>query len=834
MARHNLIGVSVVLLIVGIGLAYHFSLIFFLLLGFPGIGLLIWGLIKKAPPRPVLPARAPLRVSRRRSEPATTPPPPAPPADEPPRIWSGVIKPLISSLEASPAGRPESATPYFAGPGTTVEVGGYVLRDPLIYVADTDIVANYDASLLCLRRRIAPPKQEPPKSLGYWPQLEEVEPYQVGNYVHWLANGKSDPDVDLGYVFLFFYGLERRTLIDGQDIIPICQELVRLLGIYGYSGSFKGYATGLLTHLVMIGRLRPTKKLIEKLLGHQREYITDDLQTLILGHLAHEKEALPSDWGMRLAASDTRGRKSIVIKRAPDEFASLFRSKYQAQFGSGPIPEPGGRETVLHYRPASPTLLPRTYGYERIPVAKWTSVKGWAKIVTQIAGIWNECIEELRSYAKKAHSKGADSAVAYEALPDVLKEEVDHPHQDEWNAVLAQHAKDEGPLLLPVGKIAEILGFKRRPRLTVKMSRDVAEFAEGMGSPLEPDARYVNKGYPWSAHVAALKLPEEPALPQGKSYLFSSLILRLALEIARADGEVDEDERRAISEFLGERFMLGWNDRIRLNGLLEVLLLDEGSLSGLKKKLASQFTENQRQAVGRFLVTIAAASEGVVEKETEALERTFRSLDIDPGLVQAYLAELGLAAPEKPVLAATAEPETGGETIPPPSAEPRTDKEAIPSPPALDLNRIRALRKESDAVAKMLVEAMEQAHIEEDDTEEDEPEDEEQPAAQPPESTSTPTTPPPPPSPPGEVPAASDGLEALRPDFHTLLKDLLKRDEWPRRDFDALARSHGTTASAAIDELNAWSDEHLGDFLLNGDDPVIVTAEFKSRLGASK
>ena len=46
---------------------------------------------------------------------------------------------------------------------------------------------------------------------------------------------------DAGYAFLFFYGLERRLLVEQQDQGPILKEVVRLLETQNVSGSFNEY-----------------------------------------------------------------------------------------------------------------------------------------------------------------------------------------------------------------------------------------------------------------------------------------------------------------------------------------------------------------------------------------------------------------------------------------------------------------------------------------------------------------------------------------------------------------------------------------------------------------
>ena len=54
-------------------------------------------------------------------------------------------------------------------------------------------------------------------SLGYWPTYISLSPQARGAYLDWLFGERSDPETPIGYVFIYFYGLERRVLIDGTQ-----------------------------------------------------------------------------------------------------------------------------------------------------------------------------------------------------------------------------------------------------------------------------------------------------------------------------------------------------------------------------------------------------------------------------------------------------------------------------------------------------------------------------------------------------------------------------------------------------------------------------------------
>lgn len=89
--------------------------------------------------------------------------------------------------------------------------------------------------------------------MSYWPAYAAIGPEARASYLAWLAQGRSDPQAYIGYVFLFFYGLERRILHDAQDSLKaraevpvLLQEVERLLDVYGSNHSFAGYASRLL------------------------------------------------------------------------------------------------------------------------------------------------------------------------------------------------------------------------------------------------------------------------------------------------------------------------------------------------------------------------------------------------------------------------------------------------------------------------------------------------------------------------------------------------------------------------------------------------------------
>ena len=96
-------------------------------------------------------------------------------------------------------------------------------------------------------------------SLGYWPRYCSISAECRGAYIKWLAGNRSDPNIPLGYVFIYFYGLERRVIVDSivgsvddLEFVAIFKEILRLKEIYGKSNSFNNYSARLLETMCIL------------------------------------------------------------------------------------------------------------------------------------------------------------------------------------------------------------------------------------------------------------------------------------------------------------------------------------------------------------------------------------------------------------------------------------------------------------------------------------------------------------------------------------------------------------------------------------------------------
>jgi hypothetical protein len=75
------------------------------------------------------------------------------------------------------------------------------------------------------------------------------------------------------------------------------------------------------------------------------------------------------------------------------------------------------------------------------------------------------------------------------------------------------------------------------------------------------------------------------------------------------------------------------------------------------------------------------------------------------------------------------------------------------------------------------------------------------------------------------VATPSDAAPALNPHYLPLYQELIAQPQWAKADFIKLAAKYNLMPVAVTDVINAWADDALGDFLIEGEDPVTIHAE---------
>lgn len=661
-----------------------------------------------------------------------------------------------------------------------LDLGFGEISDPLIYATSKAYKGTFDASLVDGSLPVVSQTSIHCQPLPYWPTYYDASPEQRKTYLDWLIGGRCDPHVELGYVFIYFYGLERRVLVDQEDFVIIANEMIRLLPIYGASNSFRSYSARLMWLSLFLRSCQADvpPKLLERAINATIRW-TDELLDYLLAALVNVGRPVPPELAIVIAKNDHRSTSSVIVSRHEQQFTKLFESKFNERFSDGLLLKTSSRPKPIAYHPASGSLLRDSRWQEKL-----STMPNALKITSQfkpLVEIWEQCIDELKAY-NRVHRKsdGQLTSEVYEALPPELRED-DHPEYDSWMELWERHANAEGWPLVPVSELAELKGIEPRTRLTKTQSQRIAQTASAIGIGFVPDFETTNRNYSWDEKVC-LFFEEPNAERNNKTYKPASALLRLGMSIAAADGDIDQVEMEFIDSHIEESFNLSDADSKRLECLTYLLSKCPDADNSVTKSLCKNLSKSNRKLLGEFLVGIAAADQVLHPGEIRALKKAYRALEIAPSELDHLLARF---APQDLPTNESFSTKT-------------VEKELY-----LDMTAIAQIMTETREVSRLLQEAMGDAEPD-NQSSEAKPDDSNKQVES--ESSSgivdiEPATP-------------NNQFNGLPSRYHSFLESVLTQPSWDADQLESLARVNGQMLRGVVEAINEWSYDNFEDWLI--------------------
>jgi uncharacterized tellurite resistance protein B-like protein len=689
----------------------------------------------------------------------------------------------------SPRAPPSTARSGFFGASDTVSVAGRTLRGPLAYVVATGSDADASAIVSSLRVGNAAIAED----LPYWPTYSQATPSQRARYLDWLAAGRSDPRVAIGYVFIFFYGLERRVLVDRTDHEIVRAELNRLLAIYGgVKQSFRGYASALAGFMALPQLATLSERDVCSQLGDLFEHDPIARSGLLAWFHVHERP-LPARYAMLVAASMDGAKRGAVVKRARAEVEELFAIRYRERFAEGMRLDAAKRPELVSYHPGSPSLL---HASRKLAVSI-PHVLGRSAQFTPVVDVWNDCIGDLKklSFTRRTDASAPLTGEAWMALPPELRADHEHPEQDAWDTAVQAAPRLGAFRIIPAGRLAALAGIEVDDRVTGSRLRRAVEAAALLGYAVEPDARVYARTMQASSELVIWEAPITIA-PNAALWRSVHTMLSLTLSIALADGEVSDEEAHTVHAMIANLFPLDDAMRSRVAALRLLLVRQPSRVTGVAKKLKESRTPTELAKIGRLLVTVAAVDGVITDGEHRALKNLYKVMGVGASeLAAAIVASGARFETDEPVEVRAAQPQRPGEMIPSPAS----------TVPTLNAAAIEAILAETREVAALLSEVLD------DDDDRD----------------ATPI-----PSPPRIENPANGEWSTLDFRFHGVLRELLTRPTWTVGDVRALALRSKLMPGAILETLNAWAEDRFGDYVIEEEGDWRINTQLLERRSA--
>jgi len=706
----------------------------------------------------------------------------------------------------------------FYGAGETLALERGQLQSPLVYAVAGTLPQPYEPSLIEFGLPVTRPGIQPGQEPADWASYRAFNPTQRACYLQWIASDRRQPDIPRPYVNLYLQGLERRIVRDGQDHQAIAVELIGLLSTYQTVVAFRRDLTSLLWLTISLSvDVQPvSQETVDSAIQHTIDW-NETLLRYCLATFAQMQWKISPTLARTITTLNPRATSSVVHQRHAEKFSTLFDKRLDEAFPDGLRFELSGRAERLDYVCLNPALVRLPRSETRLGARQ--RVANDHPQLQALVTLWGRCTDELRSYdrAHRAAEGGTLTTEMWEALPEVSRDQ-DHPEAAAWSELIQQGSLKFGCPLVPIASLAKIKKFEQRGRLTKRQVEQLLTTASNLQLAIEPDARMLGRNYAWNETVAIF--PRRDDSPEDlANYHAASILLRLGVNIAAADGTIDDLETQRITSHLSQQFALSATSVDRLEHLRFALIHSPSLVETLEKSLQEKLKPDQRQVVGEFLVGIAASDGFISTEELKALKKAWQALGLEPASLDALLTI----------------PSTGADSALEPASE------SI----VLDQDRIAQIMQDTQRVAEMLRAAMsedgdhESDHSDEverslefttaasgnhqaevastpiDDTpvatrietpslRETAPEHIATARFAPPTIENSHTT----------TPALWTGLPAR---YQDLLRSLLTKPIWNRQELDQLARSHGLMLSGALEAINEWVYEIHSDWLTTED-----------------
>lgn len=726
--------------------------------------------------------------------PARTPSEPPPPLPSPPSSQSpsesfftaGESKsaPATAAVHAIPAPPDGYGDGRWVPAGESVTISGVAIPGGLIYVGARLNAINglVDPCLISAHLPIAVVGNYRNGGMGYWPSFATISPTQRRAYLDWLAEGRSDPACDIGFVFLYFYGLERRIIFDTghDDTIKvewpgIAREVRRLLSIYGGgSDSFRRYATDLLHWVELQGM--DARLYDESLPDFAPSYELPFRLRLALGQAAFDRSPLSAS----LALAWLRHAPGVYLRtpatRCPDEFASLWMERYGETFGKGLVLPKNKTKLKAQYRPAS-----SGFGGQAVDLTfgDLPDVAAMTAPVKKLQELAERCTDELAAYSRLLGKEPAlkGSLEAALLLPANQRPKAT---RDRLEAFAERVASE--PLTLPVEELARELGAAQQS-LTRDRLRAVATALDGIGLGLEPN------------FIAGARAPvgRDPVVVFRKSapeehytitaaYQTAVLTLQLAAACACADGQFHALEIAHL-----QREIHGWRhlapfERERLRAHLQLLVAAPPTLAGLRSKLEPLPTE-AKETLATMMATLVQTDGAVVPAEVKFLEKAYRVLGVETARVFSDVHAAGSGTPAKA-------------------------RKARAASFQLDRDRIAALQRDTEQVSALLSKIFVEEPVLEHRGQSD-------------------------PEPEVQVESDAGAWALVLDEPHTALaRLLLSRAQWSRAELEDAAADLDLMLDGALEQINEAAFDAFDAPLCEGDETVDINTDLLEKLVA--
>ena len=703
---------------------------------------------------------------------------------------------------ASPRKGPGKHKTYKAKPKRLGDPTGWIPKDGIARVGGRNIGGMVYVGRGPRADRYSPPDNsfiDPSKKVAsrggdydgqgmyYWPNYSTIDPRSRATYLDWLASGRSDPRCNVGYVFLYFYGLERRVFVDKtepHERADIVAEVRRLLELYENNQSIRRYLGAFIDATSLLESSGTPQPVFE-----HNGYDVPAHVLLAVGRMAARDVPLTSDWLLSWYLCHPETRLRTPAKRAFAEFKAYFQYLFGKKYPNGLKIRTPRRRLKLQYHAASGNFTTDLNEYVgEIPDV--SSLSAPLRVAKRIADASADGLDKYSRYLGR-NPDGRGSIEAHALLPEPLWPQFPCPDKEELQ-IWARNQIESGGLV-PVEDVVGRLEGAAPDRIGKHQLVGVADALARLDVGMAPDPRFAIRKPQKGEPVVLFHLPADTCTIESASEAYQSAILNLAVEtlVADADGQIDRAEREHMVGQIDANESVTEAERARLHANLSWMIAVPPDIGMLRTRLRNA-PEDMRSALGQFAVVASGADGAITPEEIRVIERLYGVMGLNRERVYSDLHALSSAA--EPITVRPAD---------------RTTREfAIPSPPiekpvhavTLDAGRVADVLADTARVSKVLGDVFtdgdddDKANV--DDT----------------------------------VSETDDRFSGLDAPHMAVVSVLITRREWTEDEVGGLADEHQLMAAGALETINEWAFNKFDNALIEEYDGYEINEDVAQQL----
>ena len=691
-----------------------------------------------------------------------------------------LVDPSISTRKSQPSGKPaddllpakwycENETAIVAGR----EIGGN------IYIGSIDSANHWEAKysgVIDPEMSVTRSKDKADEGVPYWPNYSLISPDERATYLDWLAGGRDDEDIGVSFVFLYFYGIERRFFLDQpkrNERNLLVAEVNRLVGIYGQDYSIQSY----LGTFLDLARIMDSDN-IEQIEYERCGYELPLGLRYAIGRLIKEGTWLDAFWMFQWYVLHPETRLRTSARRAHSEFKTLFTQLFKEKYPNGLQVNVPKRTLKIEYKAASHAFdVDLTEKVGVVPdIAALTRP---LKLAGEIANQAETALDRYSRFIGRYPDK-KETMEAYAYLPQQLWNTLHSTELENLRNWTTEIVENGG--LVPLVQVLERIEGEQPEKLTkarlVKVADTLARLSVGMA----PDPRFSLRSPKLGEPVVLFRLPDGTTTLSDVSDQFLITLISLAMGsfIANADGKVSSRERGYLEADV-ENSVVSVAEKARLKANLKWFLTVEPDLRMLQKRL-SEVSENVLHSLGRLALFMAAADGGIDPGEIQAIERLYKAMGLSTDSILSDLHKL--TSRSEPVLVRTAKDNFSEYKIPLP---PKHDETLI------DTKLVASVEADTLHASSILKEIFSDEEVD------DEPLDD-----------------------PDEN---ADSFSGLDPRHEAFVRELTTRTRWSETEFQALTKQFQLMEDGVLETVNEWSYENFNDALIESYDGIDINQD---------